>query len=169
MEGTARQKAACTARAVVTGDRPQPLLREHLIAAQLSPQKPSANPRIAALGSFFRLRKRGLASSLGWGGRPHPAPPRPLPRKQGRWHRGGAFSPQPHPEQDGSARLAVEGQVERGAGPLQGGGNVGPPTLRAQLVCCSSGRTAPEGSPALEGGAGGGATAGIQAAPIPSF
>ena len=43
----------CAHEAAVTGDGPQPLLREHLIAAQLSPQKPSAHPRAAASGSIL--------------------------------------------------------------------------------------------------------------------
>lgn len=138
----------CAHRAAVTGDRRQ-RCSEHLIAAQLSPQKPSANPRTGALGSILPPPEK----------RPASCPPAPLNpfSPTGRGEGSEQATSTPCLTQSGSRLQVGEGQVEQRAGPVQGGKEGGRASLgtsaspRAKPVCCSSGLTTSEASPALEG------------------
>lgn len=116
----------------VTGDRTEGrcLLGEHLIAAQLSPQKPSANLRTGAWGSTFPPpeKEARLLPRLGWGGLSSPCPSKPtlLPHAEAKV-RMQTFIPPASP----TAKHCRLGQRQ-----VEGGGPRGTPTLRAQLVDC---------------------------------
>lgn len=133
----------CAHEAAVTGDGPQPLLREHLIAAQLSPQKPSAHPHTAASGSILLPppppeRRPGQLRACG--GCPH----LPLP--------GGLKASSPSPPRAGRLRLRRGGcSGQQGCARTEQGPSPPPPALRAWLGCCSSGLAVPEASPAPDG------------------
>lgn len=99
----------------MTGDRSRQqllLFWEHLIAAQLSPQKSSANPRTAAWGYVLPRKEARLALCLQGGGLLIHIPPATSPH-------------QPYPMRElivpPSAPLMVgKGSREVGAGPMQG-------------------------------------------------
>lgn len=92
---------AVPAGPAVTGDRRQPgcLLREHLIVAQLSPQKPSANPRTGAWGTILLPPEKRPGCCLpGMGGCPRPPLRARPPPQVGMKVREPASTPKPHPE-----------------------------------------------------------------------